>query len=306
MGFSMLPLFSDGYGPKEISSSDDSAPFIVSVSPGYFEAVGLRLLSGTIFRGEDTDASPAEVVVNEALAKLIWQTRDPVGRCLRIAKRDAPCYTVMGVVENSRWGYVIEPVPRPQVYVPLGNVPRGIAAGSVLIVRTAPRAARRVAADLRAALAERFPAADVRTPRMIENLEPEYRPWRLGATLFTGLGLLALLVAVIGIYSTVSYGVSQRTHEFGVRAALGAQLSDVVRLVVSEGLRTVALGVVLGIGIALAAGRLIAAMLYGVSPGSPGVLLVVSVGLLAAGAGAAILPAWRAGRVDPMTALRAD
>jgi len=138
------------------------------------------------------------------------------------------------------------------------------------------------------------------------HVEPEYRPWRLGATLFTGLGLLALLVAVIGIYSTVSYGVSQRTHEFGVRAALGARLSDVVRLVVSEGLRTVALGVVLGVAIALAAGRLIAAMLYGVSPGSPGVLLVVSAVLLAAGAGAAILPAWRAGRVDPMAALRAE
>jgi ABC-type antimicrobial peptide transport system permease subunit len=209
-------------------------------------------------------------------------------------------------VEDSRWGYVIEPEPRPQYYLPLGNLPSLGATGRVLIVRTAPRAAESIAGEVRSVLAEAFPAAQVHVRRMLENLEPEYRPWRLGATLFTGFGLLALLVAIVGIYSTVSYGVSQRTHEFGVRAALGAQLGDVVRLVVGEGLRTVAIGVVLGIGLALAAGRLVAAMLYGVSPADPLTLALVPGVLLVVAAAAAVVPAWKAGRVDPMTALRAE
>jgi ABC-type antimicrobial peptide transport system permease subunit len=100
--------------------------------------------------------------------------------------------------------------------------------------------------------------------------------------------------------------VSQRTHEFGVRAALGAQLGDVVRLVVGEGLRTVAIGVAFGIGLALAAGRLVAAMLYGVRPADPLTLALVPGVLLVVAAAAAVVPAWRAGRVDPMTALRAE
>jgi ABC-type antimicrobial peptide transport system permease subunit len=201
---------------------------------------------------------------------------------------------------------VIEPEPKPQFYLPLGNVPGEEAIAGTLIVRARPGTAGQITAEVRAALAEAFPAADVQARRMLENLEPEYRPWRLGAMLFTAFGFLALLVAIVGIYSTVSYGVSQRTHEFGVRAALGAQLGDVVRLVVGEGLRTVAIGVAFGIGLALAAGRLVAAMLYGVRPADPLTLALVPGVLLVVAAAAAVVPAWRAGRVDPMTALRAE
>jgi ABC-type antimicrobial peptide transport system permease subunit len=141
---------------------------------------------------------------------------------------------------------------------------------------------------------------------MMANLEPEYRPWRLGASLFTALGLLAVAVAVVGIYGTVSYGVTQRTHEFGVRAALGASAGDVVGQVVGEGVRTVAVGVALGIVLSLAAGRVVGAMLYGIAPRDPGVLGSVAIGLLAVAALAALVPAWRAARADPLTALRAD
>jgi hypothetical protein len=279
---------------------------MASVTPGYFKAVGLRFLHGRTIDGGDVDGGPAEVVVNEAMARLVWQGKDPLGTCMRFEKRENPCYTVVGVVEDSRWGYVIEPEPKPQYYLPLGNLPGEESSVRVLVVRAGPGSAKPVAAEVRAALAEAFPAANVTARRMLENLEPEYRPWRLGATLFTAFGFLALLVAIIGIYSTVSYGVSQRTHEFGVRAALGAQLGDVVRMVVGEGLRTVAIGAVLGIGLALAAGRLVSAMLYGVSPTDPLTLVLVPGLLLAVAAAAAVLPAWRAGRVDPMTALRAE
>jgi predicted permease len=305
-GFSMMDVFADEFSPESVQANPHAQPFAASVTPSYFEAVGLRFLQGRRMAGGDVDGGPAEVVVNEAMARLVWPGRNPLGRCMRFEKRENPCYTVVGVVEDSRWGYVIEPEPRPQYYLPLGNLPSPGATGRVLIVRTAPRAAEPIAAEVRSVLAGVFPAAQVHVRRMLENLEPEYRPWRLGATLFTGFGLLALLVAIIGIYSTVSYGVSQRTHEFGVRAALGAQLGDVVRLVVGEGLRTVAIGVVFGIGLALAAGRLVAAMLYGVSPADPLTLGLVPGVLLVVAAAAALVPAWKAGRVDPLTALRAE
>jgi ABC-type antimicrobial peptide transport system permease subunit len=176
----------------------------------------------------------------------------------------------------------------------------------VLVVRARAEATTAAAAEMRAALREAFPSAEPVVTPMTENLEPEYRPWRLGATLFTAFGLLALVVALVGIYSTVAYGVSQRTHEFGVRIALGARIGDVLRQVVGEGLRTVAVGVVVGVALALAAGRLVAALLYGVSPADPLVLALVPGILLGVSALAALVPAWRASRVDPVTALRTE
>ena len=155
-------------------------------------------------------------------------------------------------------------------------------------------------------LDEVFPAGLPTVTTMTANLEGEYRPWRLGATLFSLLGLLALLVAVAGFYSTTAYGVGQRTHEFGVRKALGARMPDVLKQVVGEGLRTVALGVILGAALSILSGRLIVALLYGVEPTDPSVLTLVSGTLLLVAALAALVPAWRATRVDPMKALAAD
>ena len=151
-----------------------------------------------------------------------------------------------------------------------------------------------------------FPAGYPVVTPMTTNLEPEYRPWRLGATLFSGLGVLAMIVAMLGIYSTTSYGVTQRRHEFGVRVALGARVGDVLRQVLGEGLRTVATGVALGIALALIAGRLVSALLYGVAPRDPVVLAAVSAALMVVAVLAALVPAWRAARADPLTALRAD
>jgi putative ABC transport system permease protein len=141
---------------------------------------------------------------------------------------------------------------------------------------------------------------------MRDNLMQELRPWRVGAALFSAAGILALLVAMVGIYSTISYTFSQRTHEIGVRVALGAQATNVVRLVVGEGVRAVLVGVVVGVLLALAAGRLVESMLYKTSPRDPAVLSVVSLSLLLVAVGACLVPAWRALRVDPASALRAE
>jgi ABC-type antimicrobial peptide transport system permease subunit len=159
---------------------------------------------------------------------------------------------------------------------------------------------------LRELMRQEFPGSIPSIHSLDERLDPQYRPWRLGATLFSAFGALALIVAVVGIYSTVSYGVNQRLHEFGVRVALGARVGDVIRLVVGQGVRTVAVGVAIGVLLSLAAGKLIASLLYGVSPRDPLALAVVVAVLLATGALAALMPAWRAARVDPVGALRSD
>jgi putative ABC transport system permease protein len=137
-------------------------------------------------------------------------------------------------------------------------------------------------------------------------LEPELRPWRLGATLFTGMGILALIVATIGVYSVIAYAVSQRTNEMGVRIALGAQMADIARLVVGDGLRTVAIGIAVGIALSLALGKLVASVLYGISARDPWVIVFAAFVLAIIGTAASVIPALRAARVDPVTALRVD
>jgi putative ABC transport system permease protein len=252
--------------------------------------------------------APAEVVVNQTMAKGQWPNRDAIGQCMRFKDASAACYRVVGVVEDSRMGQILE-TPVPQYYVPLANVPAeaaGFLRGYYVVARADPQDVAEITASTRALVHEEFPGGIPAITWLSQHLEPQYRPWKLGATLFTGFGVLALIVAMIGIYSTVSYGVNQRIHEFGIRIALGAQLRDVLSLVVGEGMRTLMIGVVCGVGLALAAGHYVASLLYGVKPSDPTTIALVVVMLLLVGAVAALVPAWRAARVDPVSALRAD
>jgi putative ABC transport system permease protein len=280
------------------------SPTFQAVSKEFFRTAGIRIVRGETF--EDGPGAPKQLLVNEAMAQRVWPGRNAIGQCLRFISRESDCYTVTGVVENSRQSYVIEKDVVPMYYMPLGNLPGQQRYGTTIIVRASADATLPVKQELMSTLTRAFPNGTAKVTAMTETLEPEYRPWRLGATLFTAFGLLALVVAMIGIYSTVSYGVTQRRHEFGVRSALGAQLSDVLRQVVGEGLRIVAIGVVVGIALALAAGKLVSALLYGVKPSDPVVMTVVAVTLLAVAALATLIPAWRAARVDPVTALRTE
>jgi ABC-type antimicrobial peptide transport system permease subunit len=134
----------------------------------------------------------------------------------------------------------------------------------------------------------------------------ELRPWKLGATLFGGLGLLALIVAAVGVYSVIAYGVSQRAHEMGVRVALGAHRSNIIDLVVGDGLRVIGIGVLIGIGASLLLGRLIQSLLFGIDAQDISVHLLASIVLVVVGSVACLVPAWRASRVNPVDALRAD
>jgi len=276
-----------------------------AVSSGYFETAGTRLVSGSRFPRATGSAMPPSVIVNDAMAKALWPNENPIGRCVRFAKPDARCNTVIGVVETAHWDGLIEE-PTPQFYLPVENMPFTGWRANVIALRANERDVAGLTRQVSATLRGAFPDGEIVIDAMSTILEPKFRPWRLGATLFSMFGILAAIVAAVGIYSTVSYSVSQRTHEFGVRVALGAQLADVVRQVMAEGLRTVVVGVAIGVVLALAAGRLIASLLYGISPRDPAAISVVVVTLLAVAAAAAMVPAWRAARVDPVTALRAE
>jgi ABC-type antimicrobial peptide transport system permease subunit len=216
---------------------------------------------------------------------------------------------VIGVVENARMGQIIERESFAQYYLPLENLPteaKNTLGGNYLALRVGPEHFADVSNEVRTLIRQHFPGGIPSITRLSDYIDPQYRPWRLGALLFTGFGVLALVVSVVGIYSTVSYGVNQRIHEFGVRIALGASIANVLRLVVGSGVRTVALGITIGIVLALIAGRLITSLLYGVAPNDPFILGSVAAMLLAISIFAALAPAWRAARVDPVTALRAD
>ena len=276
------------------------------VSPGFFETTGIHLLRGESFPNAAT-AMPAVVMVNDAMAKAQWPGMDAIGRCLRFeAPPGGECYTVIGVVETAMFDKLIEE-QQPQFYLPMDHLPTEAGRWiSDVVVRAKP-GAREVAREaLLRALRDAFPGGRPVVAPMEQYLEPEYRPWRLGATLFTTFGILALIVAAIGVYSTVSYAVAQRAHEFGVRSALGARTPDIVRQVLGTSLRPVVIGVTLGASLALLGGRFISALLYGIEPENPGVMMAVAAILLAIAAAAALGPAWRASRVDPVTVLRTD
>ncbi|HEX7121800.1 MAG TPA: ADOP family duplicated permease [Gemmatimonadaceae bacterium] len=275
-----------------------------AVSPEYFRTAGTRIVAGTSFPPGGTGAPPA-VIVNTAMAAALWPGEDPLGRCIRFGEPGARCYRVVGVAETARWQDVIEDAA-PQFYLPIENMPFPILTRPVVAVRTSPAHAPTVIRAMGEALAEGLPGGIPQVERMSTILEPHYRPWRLGATLFTLFGVLAALVAAVGVYSAVSYAVSQRTHEFGVRVALGAQVGHVVRQVLGNGLRSVVIGIVAGVSLALAAGRLVASLLYGVAPNDPVTIALVVALLLAVATLAALVPAWRAARVDPVTALRTE
>jgi len=305
---SMSPMYGFSFSTVFYASGDtlpkwsDGVPNITAVSPEYFATVGLPLVRGRNLTSSDAQ-NGGVAIVNNTLARSSWPHDEAIGQCLRIGKPSAPCVTVIGVVEDARRAMVLEE-PVRHVYLPAART--GDYAPGYVIIRVPPDQAARVVLAARKEAARIFPGAEVGVIRMSDVLAPQYRPWELGATLFTVFGLLALLVAAVGVFSTLSHEVSQRRHELGVRAALGATLADIVGLVVAQGMRVVVGGALLGTLLALAAGRLVASLLYGVAPSDPWSLGTVVMILILVAAAASSIPAWRASRADPLEALRAD
>lgn len=307
-----VPFFSNegrGLEVPGVDSVSRRGRFILqAASPDYFATMGTRILQGRAFDDRDAANAPPVVVVSEGMARALWPGRDPIGQCIRIrygppGSGAAPCTTVIGVAEEARVRSLADPRDF-MYYLPLAQYPDP-PDGQVFARVTGDPASRM--ADLRHALQEIMPgAAYVRVIRLAQLVDPNLRAWKFGATVFVAFGGLALALAAIGLYSLIAYNVAQRRHELGVRIALGASTGQVMRLVVARGVWLAGIGVAIGVAIAFLAAPQLASALFRATPRDPVVYGTVAVLLIAVAVAASLVPALRASRVAPQTALRTD
>jgi len=275
-----------------------------SVSPEYFDVMGTRILRGRGFESTDREGTRPVMVVGQSMANVLWRGQDPIGRCVRVGLDSLPpCRYVVGVAEDIH-SESIEPESKLYFYYMPAMQWNPQEGGLFVRTRVDPRVS---AEPLRRALQREMPGtAFITVKPLANNINATMRSWIVGATLFTAFGVLALVLAAVGLYSVIAYNVTQRKHELGVRLALGASRSGVVQLVVMESLRFAVAGVAIGSAIALAAGGWISPLLFNQSPRDVVVFAAASVVLVGVAIVASWVPAVRAAGVDPRTALQAD
>jgi predicted permease len=262
----------------------------------------MRLQAGREFSAHDSFEAPRVAIINEAAVRKFFANEPALGRRFGSNPENNGEFEIVGVVSDAKYDSVREAAP-PTLYVPyVQSQPGGMAfeirtaadpAGSLGAIR---EAVRRIDPNL--------PMMNVTT--QVELIETRFAQERLLARAYSVFGGLALLIASIGLFGLMSYSVTRRTNEIGVRMALGAERRDVVRMIMSESQRLVAIGLALGLGTAIAAGRLVASLLFGLQPTDVATIVLAAAILGAVSAVAGYLPARRAARVDPMAALRAE
>ena len=296
MGSSDSRVAIAGYTPAKNESMSLQT---TQVTPGYFEAMGIPIKEGRDFTERDDSASVPVMIVNEHMAKKYWAGGSPIGRTVRYGDQE---HTVIGVVPTGKYQRLGEP-PASFYYMSLAQ---HWTEGTTMVIRTAsdPNA---LAPALRAAVAtfdETLPVSGVQS--MTRHLGLALLPARLAGSALGVFGLLGLVLASVGMYGIMSYTVSQRRREIGIRMAVGAGGGDVIRMIMRQGLSLVIVGAVIGIGGALAASRLLRGILYSPSVVDPATFVSVPLLLTAVAALASWLPALRASSVDPLEALRRD
>ena len=269
------------------------------VEPGYFALMGMPVIRGRDFGIDDRPQSPRAVVINDALARKFFGDRDPLGR--KIGYGEPPEFQIVGIVRDTRTDGLRQAAPAI-IYHSLRQHPDEFASNLYVRVSGSPEGA---AAAVRRAMTAAAPNLAVREVVTLGELTARYaNNERLVSRLTAIFGLLAVGVACVGLYATVSYSVVRRTNELGIRLALGAAPGQVRRLVLGETLTLVALGCAAGVAIALAVLGVVRSLLFGLSPRDPATLALSALVLLILGTLAGLIPAWRASRVDPIGALR--
>src|SRR6266436_3874987 len=292
--YSSTPIVVNGYQP---SLEEQPSVEYNQVGPGYFATLGIPLFSGRAFARTDDENAPLVAIVNRTMVTRYWAGEDPVGRRLQVKGRWA---RVVGVVADSKYESMRE-TPRPFFYVPLRQ---DFVRGPALNIRTSQSLS-----SVRAALVREVHALDANLAlyeliTLQEQVNRSTSPQLVAVTLVSILGGLALLLAGVGLYGVMSYAVAQSTRELGLRMALGAGAANLLRLVISRGLRLTAGGVLFGTVAALAVTRLLGQLLYNVSPHDPVVFGLALAVMTTTAIFACILPAWRASRTDPARVLR--
>ena len=302
-----IPFWSNegrGLWVPGVDSVRQKGRFILQAgTPEYFATTGTRILRGRAFNESDRAAAPPVVVISEGMARVLWPREDAIGKCIRISEETAPCTSVIGIAEEMRIRTLTDP-REFSYYVPAAQY--DLAMPPQLFVRARGKSTD-LGDDVRRRIQRELPGASYALTMPLDKLiDPTRRSWKFGATMFIAFGGLALVLAAIGLYSLIAYDVAQRTQELGVRMALGATVTDVVKLVMSSGVRLVVVGLVLGAGIALWGSKWMEGLMFRQSPRDPMVFAIVAIVLLGVALLASAGPALRASRVDPNTALRSD
>jgi putative ABC transport system permease protein len=305
-GVSALPMYPVGIdfalpftieGKAAAANGEEPRADIRTATPGYFETMKIALLKGRLIDGRDRQGMPGAMVINETMARRYFGGEDPIGKVVRNPHGAAAVVGIVGDVKH----YGLDGVPRAELFMPAWQQPLN---GMALVVRTASDPKGFIESIRREILAidPEQPIYDVSA--MVDVVSRSVFLPRISMLLLGAFALTALLLAVVGIYGVVSYSVTQRTRELGVRMALGAATADTLRLVLGRSLRLVAVGTACGLVASVAVTRVMSGLLYDVSPLDPVVFAGVSVLLAAAGLVASLIPARRATRVDPIVALR--
>jgi putative ABC transport system permease protein len=300
-----LKLISEGQFLFTIEGSDvqSDEPSVVersSVTPEYFHLLKIPLLRGRLFDGSDNDKAPQVAVINEAFARMYWPNENPVGKRFRKTKRDSPWITVVGLIANARTESLAE-AGDPKIYLDLyqtGGKRLAIFLRGNLDAAAIPGEVREQVQSVDPTL----PVSDAQT--LMETVSASLSERRFSMEIVALFALTALLLAGLGIYGVISYMVSERTHEIGIRIALGADRNSILRMVLRQGLGLAIIGAAVGLVGAAVLSHLMAGLLYSVRPTDP--LTFASVALLLTGVAllACYIPARRATRVDPLVALR--
>ncbi len=275
------------------------------VSPGFFKAIGTPLLKGRFFSAADGPDSPLVAIINDAMARRLWPGLDPVGKRFKLGAADSggPWFTVVGVVgDMRRQGLENEPIP--QMFEPLAQNPSRLA---TLLVRTSMDDPLKMVGTVQAAVRQVGKHVPLYGVTTLENrLGAFLTERRFQTLLLIVFSTVALLMAAIGIYGLIQYSIATRTHEIGIRMAVGAQAGEIFRMIIGEGLKLSLTGLVLGLVGALWLGRAGSSLLFGVTATDPLTLITVSLVLTAVAVAACYFPARRAMKIEPIVALRQE